>query len=228
MDDLIFHWSGGKDSMLALYYLLKEKKYRVTRLVTNFSKVTKRVTMHGVQSDLMKRQAESLSLPLDFVFYDAAEYNEVIGSKFREIEKEGVTKIGYGDIFLEDLKKYRDEQLEENGLSGVYPLWRKDSNFLVNEFIELGFKAIVVCVNGELLDESFVGRILDKSFVADLPPNIDPCGENGEFHTYVYDGPIFNKPIKFTKGAIISQVYPNPISTDEFGVKFWFCDLKLK
>lgn len=223
----LFHWSGGKDSMLALHYLSKMQDFNVVRLLTNFSTITERVSMHGVRSILLEKQAESLGLPLDKMFYAADEYDIRLAEKFKEAFNEGITTVAYGDIFLEDLKEYRDRQLSENQLHGVYPLWKEDSNKLIQEFIDLGYQSVIVCVNGSSLDKSFVGRVIDEDFLNDLPTNVDPCGENGEFHSFVFDGPLFQFPIPYIQGEIIEKRYPNP-SEDSDDIRFWFGDLLLK
>jgi uncharacterized protein (TIGR00290 family) len=124
-----------------------------------------------------------------------------------------VSSIIFGDIFLEDIRKYREERLAEVGLNAVFPLWQRDTSRLAREFIELGFKAITTCVDSRILDESFVGRLVDERFLASLPPGVDPCGENGEFHSFVYDGPIFDRPVRFETGEKVLRE------------SFYFCDL---
>merc|ERR1711879_862012 len=163
------------------------------------------------------------------------EYNDLTQQTFKSLLDEGFTDTVFGDIFLEDLKLYREEQLQPIGFNTHFPLWQANTRDLVLEFIELGFKAVVVCAKSELLDKSFFGRTLDKGFIADLPENVDPCGENGEFHTFVYDGPIFKKPVPFYIGEMVFREYKAPKSidtacplsseTDSKRMGFWFCDL---
>ena len=128
--------------------------------------------------------------------------------------------------FLEDLKTYRENMLHPMGFEVVFPLWKKDTRQLVRDFINLGFKAVVICTNAQVLDKSFCGRMIDPSFLDDLPPNVDPCGENGEFHTFCFDGPIFRWPVPFRKGDLVYKTYPAPgLKEAEYG--FWYCDLHL-
>ncbi len=223
----LFHWSGGKDSMLALHYLLQIQDFKVVRLLTNFSTTTERVSMHGVRSILLEKQAESLGFPLDKMFYHSDEYDIKLADKFKEAFEDDISAVAYGDIFLEDLKASRDNQLAEHQLHGIYPLWKEDTDKLIREFINLGYKSVIVCVNGSLLDKSFVGRVIDEDFLNDLPENVDPCGENGEFHSFVFDGPLFQFPIPYEQGEVIEKTYPNP-SNNSDKIRFWFGDLLIK
>ena len=156
-----------------------------------------------------------------------AEYSEIMKSNVRGLAEEGFTHSIFGDIFLEDLKEYRDSKLALNNIEGVYPLWKRDTEELAQEIIKHGFKAITIAANARLLDESFCGRLYDQDFLNDLPDGVDPCGENGEFHTFVYDGPIFKKPVNFIMGEKIQREFKQS-STDKKtnrDTKFWYCDL---
>ncbi|GAA4167039.1 diphthine--ammonia ligase [Chryseobacterium ginsenosidimutans] len=228
----IFNWSSGKDSALALYKTLKEDQFEVTSLLTSINKEFQRISMHGVHVSLLEKQAESLGFPLIKMELpkepSMEEYREIMSKTMEEIQSQGVTHSIFGDIFLEDLKKYREDQLEAIGMKGVFPLWKIDTTDLINEFLDLGFKTIVTCVNETYLDKSFAGRIIDKNFINDLPENVDPCGENGEFHTFTFDGPIFKNPIEFEIGETVKKTYPRPKAdeNEEAGeYVFWFCDL---
>jgi len=141
-----------------------------------------------------------------------------------ELKRDGYTDCGFGDIFLEDLRTYREQQLK--GINCHFPLWKKNTTKLLSEFISQGYKAVVICINGDLLDASFVGRELDYSFLNDLPDTVDPCGENGEFHTFCYDGPIFSNPVKFEFGEKIRREYKNPDGDTSGNTTYWFIDLK--
>ncbi len=223
-----FNWSGGKDSALALYYLQQEKQYAISHLLTTINEEHQRISMHGVRRTLLLAQAASLDLPLQELLLPSDlsmdSYNLKMSETLNDIKAKGVNHAVFGDIFLEDLKKYRDDKLSEAGFTGIYPLWKKDSRYLVEQFIDLGFKTITVCTNAQLLDKSFCGRIIDRDFLKDLPKNIDPAGENGEFHTFVFDGPIFNYPIPFEKGELVYRSYPSP-NKNEQEMGFWFQDL---
>ncbi|WP_295221216.1 diphthine--ammonia ligase [uncultured Chryseobacterium sp.] len=231
----IFNWSSGKDSALALYKILQEEKFEITSLLTSINKEFQRISMHGVHVSLLEKQVESLGFPLAKLELpkepSMEEYREMMESIMTDFKKQGVTHSIFGDIFLEDLRKYREDQLAAAGIQGVFPLWKKDTKNLIEEFMDLGFKTIVTCINETYLDKSFAGRVIDKQFIEDLPENVDPCGENGEFHTFTFDGPIFKDPIGFEVGEIVKKTYPKPKSgSDEENGEyvFWFCDLKAK
>lgn len=223
-----FNWSTGKDSALALYTILQENNYSVETLVTAVNQEFERVSMHGVPEKLLEQQALSLGLPLKKIYFpedvSMQLYDDIMKNSLEELVSSGFKYSIFGDIFLEDLKKYREQRLEEINLKGVFPLWKRDTKELIQEFLALGFKAITVSVNANLLDESFVGRIIDESFINDLPSNVDVCGENGEFHTFVYDGPIFKEPINFKIGEKVLKNY-NANDSDTWDHSFWYCDL---
>lgn len=201
MAKAIFNWSGGKDSALALYKIQIEKKIEVSSLLTTLNKKNKRVSGHGIRESLLDLQSKNMSIPINKIFLPDDVSNETYEKMMKEYwekkKNEGINYCISGDIFLEDVKEYREKQLSMMDIQTVFPLWKMNSNDVLKEFIDLGFKSIVVCINEKYLDSSFVGRIIDADFVADLPPNIDPCGENGEYHSFVFDGPIFKKPVDF-------------------------------
>lgn len=235
----IFNWSGGKDSALALYHTLKNPDYRIERLVTSVNNTFNRISMHGVRESLLLMQAAELGLPLQQLRMNdqptMTEYNDAMGAMMKSLRNEGFTHSVFGDIFLEDLRTYREEKLAEQGFSAYFPIWKRNTTELVHEFIELGFKTITVCVKAELLDESFVGRIIDQNFLNDLPDGVDPCGENGEFHSFVFDGPVFKNPVGFRKGEKVFKEYRAPKDEEDncftdqrsrpANMGFWFCDL---
>ena len=223
-----FNWSSGKDASLALYYLQKEGKYQVDKLLTSINAHHDRVSMHGLRRVLLEKQAQSIGLPLTTIELPEEptmeDYNRIMSSTVETLKAEGYANCGFGDIFLEDLRAYREEQLKVHGISCHFPLWKRDTKEIIAQFIQLGFKAVVICVKSELLDKSFAGREIDQSFVNDLPANVDPCGENGEFHTFCYAGPIFKQPIKFEIGEKVYREYKAP-EKDKDSLGFWFCDL---
>ena len=227
----IFNWSGGKDSSLCLYKIREQQQYEIICLLTSVSEQYQRIAMHGVREELLRQQAESIGLPLkkmhmpDMPSMDA--YNKGMFEILTELKSKGAEVSIFGDIFLEDLRKYREEKLAEVKLEGIFPLWQISTTELIHEFIDLGFKAILVCVNEKYLDKSFAGRIIDHAFLKDLPSHVDPCGENGEYHTFVFDGPIFKEPIAFTKGEIVYRKYEADGQKEDspFNNGFWFCDL---
>ena len=233
----IFNWSGGKDSALALYHVLQQNEYSVECLLTNVNSTYERISMHGVRSSLLDLQTAAIGIPSQKLLIadqpTMSEYDELMRLTMADLKAEGFTHSIFGDIFLEDLRKYREERLSEVGFKGYFPLWKRNTTELVHEFLDLGFKTITVCTKAELLDESFCGRIIDRDFLKDLPANVDPCGENGEFHTFVFDGPIFKQPLPFTIGEKIFREYKAPKNKEDNcfvdeapkSMGFWFCDL---
>ena len=215
---LILAWSGGKDSALALYALKKDGNYDVSTLLTTVTEDYGRISMHGIRRALLKGQAEALSIPLEEVLISKDAPNEVYDSRMRETLtrylKEGVSSVAFGDIFLEGVRKYRQDNLLTIGMKGIFPLWKRDTQALARSFIASGFKAVITCVDSEVLPRPFAGRAFDEQFLADLPSGVDPCGENGEFHSFVYDGPIFQRKILYEKGEVIVREG-----------RFYYCDL---
>lgn len=200
--------------------------------------------MHGVRVELLDSQARSIGLPLvkmqipEMPTMEA--YENIMAYTMDDLKNRGAEVSIFGDIFLEDLRKYREDKLSGLNLKGVFPLWKIPTTELMREFIDLGFKAISTCVNEKYLDKSFAGRIIDDNFLKDLPDDVDPCGENGEFHTFVYDGPIFKEPVALKKGDIIYRKYSpskqennsaydtanqSSNSPGPFENGFWYCDL---
>ena len=240
MKKTYFNWSSGKDSALALYKILQDPTYNLDLLVTTINKDFNRVSMHGLRNDLLLKQTASIGIDLKTIEFPA----DVTMDMYAEIMKEVMDSLVekkyshtiFGDIFLEDLKTYRDNKLAEVDITGVYPLWKKDTKEVLQEFLALGFKAITVCVNAKLLGEEFVGRVIDEQFIKDLPENVDVCGENGEFHTFVFDGPIFKNPIEFSIGEKVLRSYTLHDNDDDnchqpkkensnHDTSFWYCDL---
>jgi len=209
---ILFSWSGGKDSALALHALLQQPEWEVVALLTTVSGEYRRVSHHGVREELLDLQAEAIGLPLDKLHLPTgsvpctnAQYEQLVGDKLAGYAARGVLRVGHGDIFLADLRAYRERNLAKLGMTGVFPIWQRDTVELVADFVRLGFRAKLCCVEGSKLDASFVGRELDLNLVADLPPGIDPCGENGEYHSFVYDGPIFRWPVPFETGITVCR-----------------------
>ena len=222
----IFNWSGGKDSAFALWKFLGQKEVHISTLLTSVSEKYQRISMHGVRKELLLEQTASIGLPLEMVMIpdepSMSDYDSLMAKKLTKLKKTGIEFSVFGDIFLEDLKKYREQRLSEVGLKALFPIWKMDTREVVEQFIENGFKAVVVSANARLLDKSFAGRIIDKSFLADLPNNVDPCGENGEFHSFVFDGPVFSHPINFSIGETVLKEYK---TSDKWDHAFWYCDL---
>lgn len=210
-------WSGGKDSSLALYELRKAGHYNVVALLTTITEDYNRISMHGVRVALLEQQAESLGLPLKKVLIPKEASNEIYEARMRALLEaglqEGIDTIAFGDIFLEDLKIYREKNLAQLGMKGLFPIWKRDTAELAQTFIQLGFKAALACIDTQYLDPSFAGRTYDASLLRDLPSHVDPCGENGEFHSFAYAGPIFQHPIPHTIGEVVKRD------------RYVFCDL---
>lgn len=225
----VFCWSGGKDSALALYKILQQDELEVVALLTTLNATFQRISMHGVREVLLEKQAASIGLPLIKMYVSEgsnAEYEQNMEALLLEYKSQGVTKVIFGDIFLEDLRAYRQNNLNKVGLEAVFPLWKKNTSELMNEFFSLGFRTVTCCVNDAYLTEKEVGVEITKEFIKNLPHNVDPCGENGEYHTFCFDGPVFKTPVKFLHGEKVYK--PLEIKTaDNVGNTkgFWFADL---
>lgn len=239
MKKAVFNWSGGKDSALALYEFKKDSTFEVAELITNVARNINRVSAHGISVDLIQKQAEAIGIPLHLMmlpeYTDMDEYNKITENRYKYYKSLGITDAVFGDILLEDLKVYRENQLQPLGFNLHFPLWQRNTRQAVLDFIDAGFKAVVVALNSQVLDKSFIGREINHQFLKDLPEDVDPCGENGEYHTFVYDGPLFNYGLKLQKRDIIYREYKAPREndsgctlTDEIDPKkmgFWFLDL---
>ena len=201
-EKIVLLWSGGKDSALALIDL--QRKYEILGLLTTFTEGYDRVTMHGVRRELLEAQVRALGqrlIPMTIrPSCSNREYDEQMRNILLDLKAQGVQKIASGDIFLEDVRHYREERLKEIEMELITPLWGRNSVSLMQEFFARGFRAVTVCVSTKWLDAGFVGRELDERFLGDLPSGVDPCGENGEFHSFVYDGPLFHHPVHFRLG----------------------------
>ena len=197
-------WSGGKDSCVALRELRQSPGYSVATLLTTVTRDDDRIRMHGVRRVLLERQAASLGLPLHEVFItkDATnqEYEAKMEEAFSLYRERGIRRVAFGDLFLEEIRAYRDQFLARQNMRALYPVWGRDTTRFIREFIGMGFKAVVTCVDGKVLDSSFAGMMIDEDFLSALPPHVDPCGENGEFHTFVFDGPIFKEAVRLSVG----------------------------
>ncbi|GAA4900689.1 diphthine--ammonia ligase [Flaviramulus aquimarinus] len=231
-----FNWSSGKDSALALYYLLQDEHYSVGELITTVNGHYNRVSMHGLRKELLIDQTKALNIPASLIELPEMPSMNIYEQKMLEtvtkLKNDGYTHSAFGDIFLEDLRVYREEQLDKQGFKAVFPIWKRDTKELLNTFLDLGFKTIIVCANSKYFGKEFVGTIIDKHFIDNLPEGVDPCGENGEFHTFCFDGPIFKNPIAFSIGEKVYREYNAPKSnndsicksdSEKYGV--WYCDL---
>lgn len=223
-------WSGGKDAALALYKILQADRYNVVSLHTAFDQALKRVSMHGIPEVLVKAQAAAIGLPLEKIYINAdstrKSYEDTMAAFCRDQKEKGVEAIVFGDILLEDLKAYREKQLEKVGLKAIFPLWGIPTDILAEHIIDEGFKTMICCLNDQQLPKSLIGKTLDKSIIKQIAHNADPCGEHGEYHTFVYDGPIFNDPVNYVKGKVVSKTYQykteNEGIVEETSSTFWF------
>ena len=210
-------WSGGKDAAYALAEL-----DGVEELLTTVSSSTNRSTMHGVRRGLYERQADALGLPIEFVTLPHEPTNETYEAVMAEVMdgyvERGFTHVVFADLFLESVRAYREERLAESDLDGCWPIWGRDTS-AVAETVAEEYEATVVCVDGEVFDASFAGRTFDAAFLADLPPDVDPCGENGEFHTFVTHGPTFEEPVDVQTGETVTRGVGDG--------EFHYCDLVL-
>ena len=218
MTKILLSWSGGKDSAMALYEVMKNPDIEIAALLTTVTREYDRISMHGVRCELLERQARSIGLPLEKVFISPGTSNDDYESAMREMldnyREQGVTTVAFGDIFLADLRKYREEKLAQAGMTGIFPLWMRNTAELSREFISLGFRAIVSCADSQANVGVFAGREFDTALLADLPPDCDPCFENGECHSFVYAGPIFSEPIPVKTGEVVLR-----------DNRFYFCDI---
>ena len=205
----ILSWSSGKDSAMAFYRTIAAKQFEIVCLLTTISDPFRRVSMHGVREELLDRQAESVGMHLEKVLIPYPCPNVVYEEKMRKVlsqwKRKGVAHVIFGDLFLEDIRKYREANLAQLDLTPIFPFWGKDTASLAEDMLRVGFRAIITCVDPKKLDAKFAGRHFDNSLLKDLPPSVDPCGENGEFHTFVYDGPIFREPIPVEVGESVSR-----------------------
>jgi len=211
-------WSSGKDSAMALYQLQRSCSYKVSALLTTVTRDYDRVSIHGIEDKLLEAQAACLGIPIEKVYIDKDSSNEQYEQRMKDkllfYKDRGVNLVVFGDIFLEDLRKYRQDNLSKVGMKAIFPIWGEDTANLAREIIDLGFKAVIVCADSKILDKTFVGAMFDEEFLSRLPSGVDPCGENGEFHTFLIGAPMFKNRIEFGKTkAVLKNNY-------------WFLDIK--
>lgn len=233
----IFSWSGGKDSSYALHKVLQEGVYDVKYLLSTINGNYKRLSMHGVREELIEAQADSIGIQLLKVYvYEASnlEYEKQMETILLQAKDENINYIIFGDIFLEDLRQYREQKMASLNMQCVFPIWKTDTKWMINDFITKGFKTIICCINDGYLNESWCGRMIDILFIKELPPTVDACGENGEFHSYCFEGPIFKKKINIVSGELTYKLLEIKLANHLTPIKdvdtkgFWFCDLLLR
>jgi uncharacterized protein (TIGR00290 family) len=202
-------WSSGKDSAWSLHVLRQDPRLEVVALITSFNTVADRVAMHGVRRELVVRQAAAVRLPLWAVELPRpcpnGVYEEHMGARYARAVADGIEAIAYGDLYLRDIREYREKQLQGTGLEPLFPLWGLPTRALAEEMIAGGIRAKLTCVDPNRMDRSFVGREFDAALLGELPCQIDPCGENGEFHTFVWDAPVFSQPVRVTQGEVVER-----------------------
>jgi uncharacterized protein (TIGR00290 family) len=217
-DRVLLAWSGGKDSALALYELKRMENIEIAALLTTVTEGYGRISMHGVRRELLARQADAAGYPLVEIPIPQNctndDYERRMQQTLETYHQEGIVQAAFGDLFLEEVRAYRKERMGRIGMRCMFPLWGRPTIELAKEFSDLGFRAIVVCVDTEALSGEYVGREYNEDFIKDLPRGVDPCGENGEFHTFVYDGPVFARQLKVQRG--IKLLRDN---------RFYYCDL---
>ena len=227
----VFNWSGGKDSALALYKVLQEGRYEVVALLTTVNRASRRSSMHGIPASLLEKQARSIGIPLYVVDLtpkgNMEDYHSAMEGAVRHFKAQGVAHFVFGDIFLHDVRSYREKQLSPYGIEVVEPLWGRTSGEIMEEFLASGLRTVVVTVTDGMLDKSFVARTIDHDFIRDLPAEADVCGENGEYHTFCYAGGMFSSEIPFSLGETFRATYP--IKLEDGTIKdysYWLADLK--
>lgn len=226
----VLHWSGGKDCVYALHLLNQQKDIEVDHLFVSLNVEDDRVSAHDVKKVLIEKQAESVGLPVTYMSLPETpsnrEYEEALLVAMERCKNDSLEYAVFGDIFLNDLREYRERLFKNSGLKTLFPLWGINTRKLAKEFINSGFKAKVVSVNGSKLDETFAGREYNESFLKDLPAGVDPCGENGEFHTFVYDGPIFLKPVSVKSTGTAKKLLPSPDKSSD-NIQFFNSELSV-
>lgn len=226
----VLNWSSGKDAAMAFFELQRSPRYEVVQLLTTVNAEAERVVMHGVRAELAERQAAAMRLPLRKILLPAAPddvvYRQAMQLAMDELKAGGVTASAFGDLFLEDLKQYREAQLAQVGMEAVFPLWKRATTALVHEIEDAGIRAMIVCVNEKYLGKEFLGMEIGRSFLDRLPPGVDPCGENGEFHTLVTDAPFFAAPLPVITGEVVHKKYA-PSGEGAWDTGFYFLDCGL-
>lgn len=227
MKKAYFNWSGGKDSALALYRALQSGEYEVSLLFSAVKKGDACLAMHETGVDLLKKQAASIGIPLVVWEWDPAspveEYRAAMGRQVAQLREMGIETALFGDLYLEELRAHREKNCAASGMEAAFPLWGMGAEQVMGAFVASGFKGVVTCVDGAVLGEGFLGRAIDEEFLRDLPPGADICGENGEYHSFVFDGPIFQAPVPFCVLERGYREYPDPAGTGTH--RFWHCRL---
>jgi len=205
----LMSWSSGKDSAWALYQLQKDPEIELVGLFCTVNQEFNRVAMHGVRVELLKEQAKSLDLPLQIIEIpnpcNNAIYEKIMGEFTKKSIKENIEYFAFGDLFLEDVRQYREDKLKDSGIKPIFPIWGMATDKLSREMIRQGLRTVITCIDPKQISENFIGKEFDSNFLDTLPKNVDPCGENGEFHSFVFDGPMFSDKIEILTGEIVER-----------------------
>src|SRR5487761_585261 len=211
LEKVLLSWSGGKDSALSLFSMSRSRKkqFEIAALLTTLTEGYDRISMHGIRKELLQMQSRSLGIPVEEVWIPKNATNEVYEARpseaIRKYANQNVSSVVFGDLFLRDIREYREKFLQKLGVKCIFPIWGEDTTALAKFFIDSGFKAIICCVNPNLVGKEYCGREFDKSFLSEIPESVDPCGENGEFHTFVYHGPIFKEKVEAKVGDVVNR-----------------------
>ncbi len=230
MKKIAMFWSGGKDASIALYELLQNPNYEVVKLVTTFHRHSGRLAMHGVRPEVIRQQVTLTQLPIHEMWVEEegnVGYEKALRSTYLQLREEGIEGIGYGDIFLDSLREYRDQFLKESGLQGIYPLWKMNTHTLAEKYIRLGFKSMLVCVDNLYFNESHLFQYFSFPFLNSLPKGVDPCGENGEFHTLCVSAPYFTNDLAIETGEVVFQELGVDPTENNRKIGFLFGDVLL-
>lgn len=226
-------WSGGKDSAFALHKIISEKKFQVVSIHTVIDSDSRRVGLHGIPETLIEKQSMSMGIPLEKIYVPASEglnfYTSLMKTFYDKCAEEKILGVVFGDIFLQDLRDFKINLLKSSGLTGYFPLWDIDTKTILTDFFDAGFKTKICAARSDLFSKEQLGMVLDDQFLSDLTSQIDPCGENGEFHTFVYDGPIFREKVPLEKGDVLERSYTynkrmSDGKVEKVKTSFWFQD----
>lgn len=227
MEKAYFNWSGGKDSALALYHTIRSNEVSVQALFSVFKADCGRIAMHETGTALMERQAEAIGIPLVPLYCDTrwtqAEYAAALTERLERFKARGIRTALFGDLYFEELRNSREEACGKSGFKAGFPLWGTPKEEIMSEFLRLGFKAVVTCADASTVPVKWLGRVIDEEFVKSLPAGMDICGENGEYHSFVFDGPIFSHPVPFQIKGKYDRAYPS--GGDETRT-YWYLQLE--